>query len=45
MNAGANLVHWDGRDRKGDYATDGLYLVTVEALARTELEAVEIPAS
>ena len=36
LNAGANLLHWDGRDGNGGYAVDGLYLVTVEALGHTE---------
>jgi len=35
MGPGANLVYWDGRDRDGDAATEGLYLVTVEALDET----------
>jgi flagellar hook capping protein FlgD len=35
MNAGANLGRWDGRDRNGDLAVDGICLVTVEALGRT----------
>lgn len=36
MGAGANLVRWDGRDRDGDMVTDGLYMVTVEALGTTQ---------
>jgi ligand-binding sensor domain-containing protein len=36
MNAGVNLVRWDGRDRSGDVAVDGLYLITVEALGQTQ---------
>ncbi|MBN2564679.1 MAG: hypothetical protein JXB46_03120, partial [Candidatus Eisenbacteria bacterium] len=32
MNAGANLVRWDGRDTGGQPVPDGLYLVTVEAV-------------
>ena len=35
MNAGENLVRWDGMDRNGGPVADGLYLVTVEALGRT----------
>jgi hypothetical protein len=31
MNAGANLVRWDGRSQAGDLAEAGLYLVSVEA--------------
>jgi len=42
MNAGANLVRWDGRDRNGGFATDGLYLVTVEALGRTERKTLAV---
>jgi hypothetical protein len=36
MNAGSNLVRWDGRTREGEVATDGMYLVTVEALGQIE---------
>jgi hypothetical protein len=35
MNAGENLVRWDGMDRNGGPVADGLYLVTVDALGRT----------
>jgi len=42
MNAGANLVRWDGRDRSGEFAVDGLYLVTVEALGRTERKTLAV---
>jgi hypothetical protein len=42
MGAGANLVRWDGSDRNGRPAEDGLYLVTLEAfgLRRTSTLAV-----
>ena len=36
MNAGNNLVRWDGRDRNGGFVTDGLYLVTIQALGQTK---------
>jgi len=42
MNAGSNLVRWDGRDRNGGFATDGLYQVTVKALGRTERKTLAI---
>ena len=42
MNAGANLVRWDGRDRNGGYAADGMYLVTVEALGWTERKTLAV---
>ena len=42
MNAGANLVRWDGRDRNGGYAADGMYLVTVEALGQTERKTLAV---
>jgi hypothetical protein len=42
MNAGANLVRWDGRDRNGGYAADGMYLVTVEALGKTERKTLAV---
>ena len=32
MEAGANLVRWDGTDRDGRLAESGLYLVGLEAL-------------
>ena len=35
LPAGANLVHWNGRDRQGDVVPDGPYVVTVEALGET----------
>ena len=31
MGSGDNAVTWDGRDSSGEFALDGLYLVTVEA--------------
>jgi ligand-binding sensor domain-containing protein len=34
LNAGANLVRWDGRDDDGRVVEDGLYLVGVEALGQ-----------
>ena len=42
LNAGANLLHWDGRDRDGGYAVDGMYLVTVEALGHTETKTLAV---
>jgi ligand-binding sensor domain-containing protein len=42
MNAGANLVRWDGRDRDGGIVTDGIYLVTVEALGLTETKPLAV---
>jgi len=42
MNAGANMIRWDGRDRNGGIVTDGLYLVTVEALGQTERKALAV---
>ena len=32
LGAGANLVHWDGRDNDGGVVEDGMYLVAIEAL-------------
>lgn len=34
LTAGANLVHWDGRDSGGSIVEDGVYLVTVEVLGK-----------
>ena len=42
LNAGDNLIRWDGTDRNGGYVTDGMYLVTVEALGRTEKKALAV---
>jgi hypothetical protein len=42
MNAGANVVRWDGRDRTGSEAPDGLYIVTVEALGQTQTRSLAV---
>lgn len=42
LNAGANLVHWDGRNREGDVVDDGLYLVTVEAQGKKQVKAIAV---
>jgi len=42
MNTGANLVRWDGRDWNGEVAVDGLYVVTVGALGRTERKTLAV---
>jgi hypothetical protein len=42
MNAGANVVRWDGRDSGGDEAPDGLYLVTVEAMGQTQVKTLGV---
>lgn len=42
LNAGANLVHWDGQDREGDLVEDGLYLVTVEALDQKRIKPLAV---
>ena len=36
MNAGDNIVRWDGRARDGRMVNDGLYMVSVEALGQRE---------
>jgi ligand-binding sensor domain-containing protein len=36
MNAGQNMIQWDGRDRDGGIVNDGIYLVSVEALGQIE---------
>jgi ligand-binding sensor domain-containing protein len=36
MNAGQNMIQWDGRDRDGGIVNDGMYLVSVEALGQIE---------
>jgi hypothetical protein len=42
MNAGENLVRWDGRDREGADAIDGMYVVAVEALGETEKKTLAV---
>lgn len=42
MNAGDNLVRWDGSDRNGGYVADGVYLVTVEALGETKTKPLAV---
>ena len=42
LNAGENLIHWDGTDRNGGYVMDGMYLVTVEALGHTETKTLAV---
>jgi ligand-binding sensor domain-containing protein len=42
MNAGVNLVSWDGRDRQGNIAEDGVYIVTVEALGSTRTKTLAV---
>jgi hypothetical protein len=42
MNAGANLVRWDGRDGDAELAPAGLYFITIEALGETKSKTVSI---
>jgi hypothetical protein len=42
MNAGANVLRWDGRDSGGDEVPDGLYLVTVEAMGQTRAKTLGV---
>ena len=42
MNAGANLVRWDGRDSDSNQVEDGLYLVVVEALGQTKIKTLAV---
>jgi ligand-binding sensor domain-containing protein len=42
LNAGDNLIRWDGTDRNGGYVVDGMYLVTVEALGHTETKTLAV---
>jgi hypothetical protein len=42
MNAGANVVRWDGRDRGGSEVPDGLYIVTVEAPDETQTSSLAV---
>jgi len=42
MNTGANIVRWNGRDRREKPVPDGLYLVTVQALGHTERKTIAV---
>jgi hypothetical protein len=42
LNAGSNLVHWDGRRRDGGLVEDGVYLVTVEALGQKKVKPLAV---
>jgi hypothetical protein len=42
MNAGANLLRWDGLDIDSNPIEDGLYLVVVEALGRKETKTLAV---
>jgi hypothetical protein len=42
MNAGANLVRWDGQDGDAGAVPAGLYLITIEALGDTKSQSVSI---
>jgi ligand-binding sensor domain-containing protein len=42
MNAGANLVRWDGRDSAANLVQAGVYLVVVEALGRKEVKTLAV---
>ena len=42
MNAGANVVLWDGRDSSGDEAPDGLYMVAVQAMGQTQVKTLSV---
>jgi hypothetical protein len=42
MNAGANLVRWDGRDQHNQIVEDGLYLITVEAHGHRQTQTLAV---
>jgi hypothetical protein len=42
MNAGSNLVRWDGRNDGGRIVSEGLYLVSVEALGAKQVLTVAV---
>jgi ligand-binding sensor domain-containing protein len=42
MNAGANVVRWDGRDGDGAEVPDGLYLVAIDALGETQVRTLAV---
>ena len=39
---GSNLVYWDGMDRQGKPATEGVYIVTVEALDEKQTKTLAV---
>jgi ligand-binding sensor domain-containing protein len=42
LQAGENLISWDGVDRNGGYVVDGVYLVTVEALGQIQTKTLAV---
>jgi len=42
MNAGANIVRWDGRDGDDAEVPDGLYLVAIDALGETQVRTLAV---
>jgi flagellar hook assembly protein FlgD len=42
MNAGTNLIQWDGRDSDANQVEDGLYLVVVEALGQKQTKTLAV---
>ncbi len=42
FNSGSNLVYWDGLDRNGRPALEGVYLVTVEALDERQTKTLAV---
>ena len=42
LNAGANLVHWDGRGRDGTMVEGGIYLVAVEAFGERQVKPLAV---
>ena len=42
MRAGANLVHWNGRDDAGESVPEGLYLVSVETTGERRVKTLAV---
>jgi ligand-binding sensor domain-containing protein len=42
LGAGANLLHWDGRDTDGRDVDSGLYFVTVEAIGERQVRTIAV---
>jgi hypothetical protein len=42
LEAGANLVRWDGRNEDGRMVEDGIYVIAVEALGETQKRTVAV---
>ena len=42
LQAGSNVVYWDGRDRDGRIVSDGMYLVAVEVAGEKQIQTLAV---